>query len=479
MKKSKQIFSSLFSRARLELLIQLSALPTILASFFLALPSLLTPLGLPPEGDAVDYRIPLIRWILRNGEYPNFPWSMVDDYPMLGELLMTPLYAISPSLVRLIPIAAYFGLGYLGAWLAILVEGKKSGYSSLTIGLVGACFALGLRPILLQSNLIMVDNLASAFLLASLVASLRGFLVYAALFCAGALATRYSTWGTAAFVALLIPALFPQNKTRSFLLFCSIASLGALPFLVRNYFVNDGIVFYPIGSEEAMKAVGVSNYGRGTDLKSFLLLPYDLLYTNSYIKGIFDYTLGKYFYLQLFLVLACAPWGIFRITRYLTKTNLILLSFALAHTLIWFFSGQQMRFFVPSLLIINLFMIPLLCVNPLVLSIVSLAGIMSVISVQKDSILMAMGKKPSIFSDKVEAAQKCFSMADVKNDSVAYVDRDGILGFFDRDFTFLSPHPYAVKTDSLAQPKWIYTLHPREGFLPFPPQSPCLLKRED
>lgn len=69
--------------------------------------------------------------------------------------------------------------------------------------------------------------------------------------------------------------------------------------MVRNYLVNGGHLFFPVDVPHVMEKWGVLDYGRGRDLLSFLLLPFDLLYTNTYVKGIFDYTLGKLFYVQL------------------------------------------------------------------------------------------------------------------------------------------------------------------------------------
>lgn len=56
----------------------------VVFSVILAMPAFTIPLGLPPEGDAVDYRVPLIKWIIRHHSYPNWSWSLVDDYPSLG-----------------------------------------------------------------------------------------------------------------------------------------------------------------------------------------------------------------------------------------------------------------------------------------------------------------------------------------------------------------------------------------------------------
>jgi hypothetical protein len=64
-----------------------------LTALLLALPAVLLPLGLRAEADAVDYRVPMLQWMLRHRTLPSWPWTPIDNYPMLGELLMLPLRA--------------------------------------------------------------------------------------------------------------------------------------------------------------------------------------------------------------------------------------------------------------------------------------------------------------------------------------------------------------------------------------------------
>src|SRR5207253_11389847 len=91
-------------------------------AFLVALPSLLTAIGLPPEGDAVDYHVPIIKWMLKYHRYPNWPWTVVDDFPMLAEILMLPFFAIYGGLGRLVTITAYFACAVFGALIVRSVQ---------------------------------------------------------------------------------------------------------------------------------------------------------------------------------------------------------------------------------------------------------------------------------------------------------------------------------------------------------------------
>ncbi len=456
-----------------EMLVQLCAVLVIVAAFLLALPSLWIPLGLPPEGDAVDYRIPLVRWILRHGEFPNWPWSMVDDYPSLGELLMVPLYGIHPSLARFVPI-----LGYLGFAAALGAVGAALGRGQLkarTLFLVGAAWALCLRPAAIQSNLLMVDTLASGFLVASLAAIFWERALWAGFFAACAMATRYTTWGSAAFLPILLFILStPALRWRRVFQFCLVAALGALPFMVRNFLLNDGHPFFPVDAPEIFGPMGVNGYGRGNDWVSLLRLPFDILYTNTVVKGFYDYTVGKFFYLQLIVWAGVLLWT--RKVRAPRRLEWLALAFVLVHTLIWFYSGQQMRFLVPALAVLHLFFLWPLVRFTYVLAGLTLVGGLSVVSIQKPSLLMVLKGEEHFFSAEQRRAANCFERAGVGQDPVAYVARDNMLGYFDSDFYFLPPHPYATPIANGLRPPWIYSQKPRQGYEPWPPEEPCILK---
>lgn len=465
-------------------LLQLAGLAVMATAFLLALPSLLVPLGLPIEGDAVDYRVPLIRWALRHHSYPNFSWAMVDDYPALGELLMLPLFALFPSLARLVPLAAYFGLGVAGGFIAVTLDRGRSGLSRAALFWAGAAWTIAFRPVALQSNVLLVDNLASCFFLFSALYAVRGLAVAAGLAAAAALATRYNVWGSAAALPLLVCYFAPAGKKAvAALHFCSIACLGALPFMVRNFFLNGGHPFFPVDAPQLMVSSGLFDYGRGRDLLSLLLFPFDLLYTNTFVRGFFDYTVGKLFYLQAFAVAASALRG--RAKERLRcgwhAPSLALWSIALVHFLIWFQSSQQLRFLVPSLMVLNLGMFVLLArrVGALALAGLTLLGALSVLSVQRDSIAIAFGRMVSPFEASRARAVDCIGRAGVGGEALASPHRDGFLGFIENDFYFLPGHPYHVPGAEAPAPKWVYAQEPMEGYEPWPREKPCLQKRRE
>ena len=456
--------------ARSAKLVDVASAITIAAALLLALPALLVPLGLPIEGDAVDYRVPLIRWMLRHGQYPNFPWTMVDDYPMLGELLMLPFYALHPALARLVPLAGYFGLGAAGGALAADLDGGRSGFSRRTLFLAGLAWTCALRPVTLQANLLM-----AAWILWALVFSLRGRALPAGLCTAAALATRYNAWGVAGILPFLLWYFSKTLRTRNFLLGGALAALGALPFMARNYLLNGGHPFFPVGVPELMRDVG--EYGRGKDLYSFVLLPFDLLYTNSFVRGFFDYTFGKLFYVQLALVALFCAKG-----RKSGHTGVIWFAsalFAVLGLVVWFESSQQLRFLDPVLVIVNMMMLVALSRRAPagVSASVIFLGIFSFLSVQRNAIGIAFGKESSEFVEKGRIAQACVATAGVGEAAVGVVHRDGSLGFLNQDFIFLPGHPYYVPGVPIAAPEWILGLESREGYRPWPPEKPCLLRK--
>jgi hypothetical protein len=465
-------------------LTNISAIVVIVAAVLLALPAFLIPLGLPIEGDAVDYRIPIVRWILRHQTFPNWSWTMVDDYPALGELAMVPLYAIHPSLARLVPLCGYLLLGCAGGAIAVSLDRGRN--SALMIFSAGMAWTLALRPIALQSNALMNDNLAAGFLLASLALALRARPALAGVLAACALATRYSVWGTMAFLPVVIwSSAAPGKRVRSVLFFAFLSAFGALPFMIRNFLVNHGRPFFPVDAPEVMRNWGVDQYGRGSDIQSFLLLPFDLLYTNTFVKGFFDYTLGKLIYVQLLAFLAAGGWYLVR-KRAQGKTapgrnfGWLLAGFVLVHTVVWFTSSQQLRFLVPALVVANMAMLVRVAVwgGPKALALPTLLGVLSITSVHGDSIRIITGKMESTFVVNAREATECFSRAGVGNDPVGYLNRDGMLGFFDKDFVYLPTHSYGLPGDQEKGIRWIYeSAEPRMDFEPWPPESPCIMRR--
>jgi hypothetical protein len=444
-------------------------------------PSFSIPLGIFSEGDAVDYRMPLVKWIARHNAYPNWDWTMVDDYPLLGDLLMVLFYRIDPLLVRIVPVFGYVLIGVAGGAISTEVC-KNSKFSNYAVFLVGFCWSLTFRPIAFQANAIMVDNLAAGFLMIGFYFSLSNRAYLAGAFAAAAMATRYTMWFPA---FLLIAVIFyEENSFRSrlkqMIKFVLVASLGAIPFMIRNFYYNGGNPFYPIGNSKFMGLVGTEIYGRGAGFKELILFPWDFLYTNTFKKNLFDYTVGKLFYIQLAgaisLILLSQKWK----GLYLRRITVICFGFSFLSFLAWFKTGQQLRFLVPSLLILQIYLLQpfLRFKNPIPVLVVTALGILSVLPVQGDVLLQAFGYIPGKFNSAYLQTKRCFETAGVRSsDSIGWAKRGDGAGFFDQDFSFFEGNPYFLGSNA---PKvtWIYGRAQKSapGYAPWPKENPCILK---
>ncbi|MCO5142611.1 MAG: hypothetical protein M9962_05935 [Oligoflexia bacterium] len=458
----------------------------VVFAVILALPAFSIWLGLPPEGDAVDYRVPLIKWMFENKSIPDWQWTIIDDYPALGEILYTILYGIHPNLMRLLPLLSYLALGFYAAKLAVELAKLPNEGAKKALFWIAWAWILGLRPALIQANLLMVDNLSSMFVIGSLFYIFKNQIIWASLFSALALSTRYSAWPIA--IALLFTLIFKQYEAKkkfewkNIVLFCFISFLGALPFLIRNSHLNNN-PFYPLLDNffnGTQADIAYFIYGRGKDIFSFLLLPYDFLYTNSYVQAYFDYTLGKLFYLQILAFFTALLFYRDFSIRNLLTSHFSLWIFFLLHLLTWFFGSQQMRFFVPGLVVLNLGILIYLYrrFHWTLIAVITMATTFSILSVQKDSILLALGKKESIFKPAVDQARGCLNLVS-KDSVIGFDNRDGILGFFDYSFRFYPEHPYAApeKIKDFNEVEYIYSTKPRIGFSLWPIDNPCMLKR--
>lgn len=460
---------------------KLAALAVTFFSVLATFPAFTIWLGLPPEGDAVDYRVSLVKWLVAHRSVPDWRFTFVDDYPLLGEILMAFCYAIHRNLMRLVPVFGYIGLAYFSA--KVLTETQIfPRHSRFTVFVLGGAWILALRPVAIQSNLLMVDNLASCFLMGALYFTLKQKWKFAGLLLALAFSTRYSAWVVAPAFALCAWYLGEKGgRWKNVFQLTAISSLGALPFLLRNWFLNQN-PFYPMfdhifnGTEVD---IAYFIYGRGRDLISFLLLPFDMLYTNSFKQAYFDYTVGKLFYLQLIVWILVLIWKRPNLNSISKRSKAIFL-FGFVFTVCWFLGSQQMRFYVPALVLINLGMLAAILrrLPPIGLTVLVVMGTFSILSIQKDSVLIALGKKESQFSGGVSTAAKCLANVPT-SETVGFFKRQGILGFLDHSFQFFPPHEYLApgfrgETDGI---NFLYTAQSYDGFEPWPKDSPCMQKR--
>jgi len=482
----------------------LASLATFAFAILANLPSLVVPAGLSAEGDALDYRIPMLKWMLRHGSFPNWNWTFVDDYPMLGELLILPFFSLREEWARIVPIFAYLGTGFFAALIGreLLISAndkrKKSFFFFFSLASI-----LGLQPLLVQANHVMVDNIAAAFALGSLFFVLRGRIVLAGLFMAGALGTRYMIWGAApGALAALLWSRRP-GKWKEAVQFTLIASLGAMPFLVRNVLLNSN-PFFPLlnGVFNGVPIPVFDGWGRGKGFFDLLLFPFDLLYTNTFVREIYDtktlsggffvYKVGTLFYTQLVGFLAAAaiaPKRFFgslaRIAR--DERAQMVLIFAFFQFFFWWFGSQQLRFLGCSMALLNLYLLHFLFsqISKRILCLFALAPILSIAAVQQETWKIAFGTKESFRrSGYVMSAERCFSRAGLEaHHVIGFPSRDVVNGFFNNDFVFLAPNNLHIASQSQSGepiPDFIYSgldLSDRPGFIRWPQEKPCLLKR--
>jgi len=462
---------------------------TVIGAAIACLPSLTIPVGLYSEGDALDYHLPIIKWIVRHHAYPNWNWTYVDDYPMLGELLMIPFFLIKTQLARIVAICAYFGAAGFGALVGGELLPSQERKKELTLFFFAGL--LGFQPLLAQACQVMVDNVANCFALGSLYFLLRRRTLLSGALLALALASRYMIWGAAP--GMLLALLVLRFRPREIILFTLVASLGALPTLIRNVVLN-GNPFYPLldGFFHGVPFTDLDGWGRGTSLKALLLFPFDLFYTNTFVSeifesktypaGFFTYRLGFLTYIQLAAAAAFCWKARFKIRR----EHQAVAAFWLALFLFWFYGVQFMRYFGCGLALIDLAILFAVATRAPkgALAALALAPLLSIGAVQGESWRIAFGKEPSFFaSGYVQSAERCFERAGVPATAVmGYSSRDAINGFFNYDFVFYPPNPlYRVLPGGAPpSPDFIYSgldFHPVAGYQAWPLEKPCLLRR--
>lgn len=492
----KTISNQLWALGKKESFARFSGLIIFVLAILTTIPSFFVPLGLPPEADAVDYRIPIIKWILRHGSYPNWPWSYVDDFPMLAELIMAPFYAISPGLARIVPLSFHLlaGISAGGICNSLMKEifPDRKFRPSTWILLAGA-WIVCLRPLAIQINIFLTDTAATALALLSIWMVLENRIKLAGLGMGLCLATKYFMWPLSVGIfALVVYRAENRSRFRSILDFSGIAAVFILPLLIRNYLVNAGNPFFPL-FENIFRPSGenlepwLDGYGRGKTLLDLFLFPFDLVYTNSFVKSFYDYTVGKSFLTHLtiflFLILMGGKEARLKISAFFksrsVKAILLLIAF---NTLIWFFSSQQLRFYaLPLALMEVLFFIVISQLRRNWIVWITLLNCFSLLSIQKDSILIGIGLRPNQFQDDYLKAKTCFDrVPNLYSSIVGYTGRDNTLGYFDFDFRFVGWHVYGIAREQFSEgkPNFVFgTLDNSKfvGYVPWPIENPCLL----
>lgn len=485
--------------------ISLACIAVILFAFCAMLPSFFIPYGLPHEGDALNYRIPILKWVLRHATYPNWSWSFVDDYPSLGEILILPFFAIKENLGRIVPMLAYMANGLFAGLIAIELFANVSKVSAHEIFLFVFAGVLGLHPLLLQSNVLMVDDIASCFALGTLYFLIRGNLKNSTIFLGLTLATRYTLWGClvgALLASLRIHFSAPRRNLQKVFFITLLALLGAAPFMIRNLIVNHNPIF-PLLSEwfNGQETFNFGSWGRGKGPIALLLFPYDLLITNTFKVTLFDsnidyhdffiFTVGYLFLLQLIAAIVAFGMALQKNVASLRRRILepkiqATLIFFVAHFFYWWLGSQQLRFFVLELILILIFILYFLysrLPRPISMLFV-LVNLLSIFYVHQESWLVAFGKKEAYYDTAyVRTYRDCLARVNPqKSEVIGHNRADTFLGFFDYDFVFLKPNIYFTSPKDLPHPMpdYIYDdigLKEIRGYEKWPAEKPCLFKK--
>lgn len=433
-----------------------------LGAILLALPAVLVPLGLKAEADAVDYRVPMLQWMIRHHAIPAWSWTPVDNYPMLGELLMLPLRALRAGMDRCVPLAAYAGIGWCSGTLFRRLNPGFGAAGFWTAFAVTVCF----RPLVIQSNLLMVDSLASFFVLAAVLFSLRRQYAWAGLVFGLGMATRYSVWP-------LLPALgftywlrWRNARESIWLAFC--AFVPVVPHLARNIMLEGNPVFPLLGSvfgpADVVINVGWDLYGRSSSVVGLLLLPFDLLFTNEFVPHIFDYTLGFFTLFSLVVGLVCVVRqrrsAVDACSELCANQDARALgAFCLIGFVTWDITAAQLRFAVPELVIVLVLLLAVFVrvAGWRIMMIVLAVGMLSAAAVQADMLAIVIGRRQTAFHAAAERARLSLARADLSQDvAVGWSVRDGSLGFLDRDFVFVGTHPLALGKAREPDVGWVY-----------------------
>ncbi len=466
----------------------------ILYAFMALLPSFWVPIGLPHEGDSLNYRIPILKWMLRHHSYPNWEFTYIDDYPMLGELLLLPFFAVSETFARLVPMLFYFLTALFATKIAL--QFVKTEAHQHSFALVVFFSVLGLHPLLLQSNILMVDGMATAMTLASLHFCLRGKPLHSGIFLGIAMASRYSIWGVL-IGALLANGLQRKNKRDLFLFLFPILILLS-PFIARNWIYN-GNPIYPIFSEfiNGQQTFSFDQWGRGKGLIALLLFPYDLFVTNSFHSSIFDtrfpffdyyiFTVGWGLQITLATALIVLLWQWKKIQPKAlinSPSAKIIAFYFLSHFIYWWVGSQQLRFFVFELTLILVLLLaflynygPKILLLPLVI-----ISFYSITNVHRESWNIATGKSVA-YQDLpfVKNHRDCLGRLDIGNNAIiGHNKADTFLGFGNYDFVFLPPHPYAVTSSNTTSPDYLFDGTDKKeipGYQRWPYQKPCVWKK--
>ncbi len=307
--------------------------------------------------DELSYHLPLARDYLTHGHMISYSYMPHSYMPEGAELLFSAGMALSSDKVSNL-IHFYFGLLLAAAIIAFAIRAGKPG-----AGVIGASFFYNMPVVTWLSSLAYIDLIAGAFAFLSLLPIISankevsaGDWLLCGLLSGFCVAVKYSAGIFPALIFLFLLFKWLRHRTDaeiiSLLSFSMPAVLLALPWMARSYFLT-GTPLWPYLSSmipnpfiareaEAFRNTFTGFSQASRTLAGFLLLPFNALFASRQ----FDAAIGPV--LPAFL----PAYFILRQAR-LSSVNRMLL-FALLFTVIWYFSGPQMRFALPALAVFSL-----------------------------------------------------------------------------------------------------------------------------
>lgn len=411
------------------------------------------PIGLGVEGDALDYRIPLIEWALRNHSYPYFNWTYVSDYPALAEILMAIFVKIIGQIgYRIVPVLAYVSFSWATYKIARLYLSKEK-------ALLVALLTMTSSSVLTQEYAIMVDLSASQFVVWACWLLLRNKYVYAGMLAGLALSTRYTQ--IPVFCALTFFTFIKDCKVSGFktkfqhaLIFSLISIVVYSPFLIRNTILHSNPI-YPLffniigGSgfstqryQEIFNMLG-NTFGFGKSIIEFILLPFRF----AFYKDAYDYSAGPYFLMFL-------PLSIVYMIKNKTSKNLNILALFLLILIFWFISSQEARFLYPAipllitmgLVSLTVFEGPLIILKKINIFIISFIFVI-VLSTGKHIKKYIQDK--NFVSNKIVLSEKTVNYLNsiqcpaTEHCGIIFFKRTGNVVYINKNFIFAYPHVYS------------------------------------
>lgn len=336
---------------------------TILA-VVLSLPAVLLPLYPPTAFDATLYHLAVAKVYAENHAISLTPFLRFPVFPQHNQMLFTlALILYDDILAQLIEFLLMIILA-----AALVAFGRR--YFSTRAGLWGAALFLSNPLVIWLGSVAYVDMCLMLYVTMSvygfynwLQSREQKWLFLAGSFCGVAIVTKYPALLFLLLLGIAILYMSLKDRRLAPTIIFSVTSLAAAtPWFLRNTYYTGNPIFpffnrrigqwfgyrlwrpeYLVGLYET-SFEGFNKVGVGTSFKSLITLPWNLAFNQSVFLGWSASLSSIYFFLIPVLLFG----GI--------KSKLIrgLIVLALAHTLFWYYTIQDIRYLLPALPILGL-----------------------------------------------------------------------------------------------------------------------------